>query len=159
MHFLPRQHVNRPCILHQPLIRPHGEHRILPAVVDTYAAHTGTIRQRVQIRLSGVANDFKGLQDHIGSKLADLLLDGLVVQRVHLEPAGPGAIRVTGQERFPDDALLLTGRRSEIGGGASHIVNISLKIRVTDDVLCLPEYGFVAPGLNDSPLMECQGTE
>ena len=48
---------------------------------------------------------------------------------------------------------------AEIGGGAAHIVDIALEIRIFRHNLRFPEDGFMAPDLNDPPLMEGQGAE
>ena len=55
--------------------------------------------------------------------------------------------------------LFFTGRETEIRGGAAHIVDIALEIRLLGQKLCLLHQGFVASGLDDAALMEGQGAE
>ena len=55
--------------------------------------------------------------------------------------------------------LLFTGGLTEVGGGAAHIVDIALELRVRNEHVCLFENGLVAAGLDDPPLMEGQRTE
>ena len=55
--------------------------------------------------------------------------------------------------------LLLAGRVVKVGGGAAHIVDIALEIRIGGDEPCLPQHAFLAPGGHIPPLVEGQGAE
>ena len=55
--------------------------------------------------------------------------------------------------------LLFAGRVAEIGGGAAHIVDVALEILVLHHELRLFQDGFMAPHLDDPPLVEGQGAE
>ena len=55
--------------------------------------------------------------------------------------------------------LLFTRRLTEVGGGAAHIVDVSLEVRLPHHLLGLCQDGLVAPGLDDTPLVEGEGTE
>ena len=62
---------------------------------------------------------------------------------------------------FAAAVLLLpgTGGVAEVGGGAAHIVDVSLKLRVFRQDLRLPHHGLDAPGCHHPPLVEGQGAE
>ena len=55
--------------------------------------------------------------------------------------------------------LLFAGRMAEVGGGAAHIVDIALEILVLYHQFGLSEDAFMAPGLDNSTLMEGQSAE
>ena len=55
--------------------------------------------------------------------------------------------------------LLFTRRLTEVGGWAAHIVDVSLEVRLPHHLLGLCQDGLVAPGLDDTPLVEGEGTE
>ena len=55
--------------------------------------------------------------------------------------------------------LFFTGRMAEIGCRAAHIMDIALKIRFPGKGFCLVDNGFMAPRLNNSPLVEGQSAK
>ncbi len=55
--------------------------------------------------------------------------------------------------------LFAAGREAEIGCGAPHVMDVSLKLRILRQKPCLFHQGFVAPRLDNPPLMESQGAK
>ena len=55
--------------------------------------------------------------------------------------------------------LLFAGGLTEVGGGAAHVVDIPLEIRLPYHLLGLCQNGLVASGLDDAPLVEGKSTE
>ena len=76
----------------------------------------------------------------------------------------PHILTGCGEQTLPPTAstlgqLLVAGRVAEIGGRATHVVDIALKVLILYHQLRFGKNRFVAPGLNDPPLMEGQGAE
>ena len=59
----------------------------------------------------------------------------------------------------PQAHLFLTGRPAKIGGGTAYIMDISLELRVPDQQSGFSEQRGMAPCLDDSALVEREGTE
>ena len=88
----------------------------------------------------------------------------LAQQRHIIAVVGVHILAGGGVEALPSAAgtlghLLFAGRVPEVGGGAAHIVDVALEVRIFDHFFCLGQNGFVASHLDDTALVEGQGAE
>ena len=91
--------------------------------------------------------------------LPQLAKQGDVIRVVGFHVLAGGGIEALPSAAGTLGQLLVTGRVAEVGSGAAHIVDVALEILVLYHQLRFPEDGFMAAGLDDSSLVEGQGTE